>query len=460
MRTLLILMALAGCAAPIEPVEACGSADLVLAPPPRDEPGVGTLVAADFRWVDVLAEIDAGAGDLRIEARASFQMSDQGGRPVFQLRSEDAVIELDGAEVEVETVVVSDPPRTLRVLPEGLSTCSEHILEVVHTTRSADVEPATLPRLHFDETGAWWSSAQEDGLPDQMLELWLPTNLLFDRFDLSLDVSVEGAAHGFEANGEVVDEGENQWTASFGDVQSHGPFWVVHPSDGVVSSMRTVALGSGDVDLHLFGFEDDAGVNLEESGDVAEAALRLYDERLGPYMHGGDYLAWMRSDLGVSMEYDGATLSQPGALGHEILHSWWGRGVAPVSDHHGWMDEGMAFWGTGSDPFAPSRVEAGVQGARLLSGEDAWSGAGLGLGEYLQGSLVFSGLAHVVGVEALLEEVRAFSSAVAPGPTDTEALERWLYCAFEEQYVLDVFQNKVRGLDGFAEPPPTGYCER
>ena len=131
-----------------------------------------------------------------------------------------------------------------------------------------------------------------------------------------------------------------------------------------------------------------------------------------------------------------------------------------MADQHGWIDEGMAFWATGSTPFSPTEVPGGVRGARLLAGEDDWAGAGLGLGDYLQGSLVFAGLAHQVGVGALLEELRDYAADHAPGPISTDGLERRLYCAFPQAYVLDVFHSKVRGLEGFADPAPEGFCAR
>ena len=450
---------LLACEEPMEELPYCGREDLALAPPPREEAGFGSLVAVDFERLEVNAELDVEARDLRIEAWVSFVAPEHSGRPVFQLMAEDAEVRLDGVEVALETVVVSEPPRTLRVLPEALAACSEHELEVVHTVRSEDVEPAPLPRLQFDDGAVWWSSAQEDGEPDDMLEIWTPSNLLFDRFELALGVAVDGQEHELVGNGAIVSEGPNRWTATFPRRQPHGFFWVLHEAEGVLGLTRPVGLPDGrTIEVELRSFAADAGVDLESSADVAEAALRQYDERLGPYVHGGEYLAWLRTGMAVSMEYDGATLSSPGALEHEIAHSWWARGVAPVSDHHGWMDEGMAFWGTGVDPFAPSRVEAGVRGARLLAGEDDWSGAGLGLGDYVQGALVFSGIAHQVGVEALLEELRAFYGEHAPGPVSTDQLEQWLYCALEQQYVLDVFHNKVRGLDGFAEPASAEYC--
>ena len=44
------------------------------------------------------------------------------------------------------------------------------------------------------------------------------------------------------------------------------------------------------------------------------------------------------------MEYPGAAITSIGALDHEALHSWFGRGVMPSDGRSGWLDEAVAAW--------------------------------------------------------------------------------------------------------------------
>ncbi len=44
------------------------------------------------------------------------------------------------------------------------------------------------------------------------------------------------------------------------------------------------------------------------------------------------------------MEYSGATMTSLYALGHELTHSYFARGVMPVSGNSGWLDEAIASW--------------------------------------------------------------------------------------------------------------------
>jgi len=47
---------------------------------------------------------------------------------------------------------------------------------------------------------------------------------------------------------------------------------------------------------------------------------------------------------GGGMEHVGATITSLSALGHEITHSWFARGVMPADGNSGWFDESIASW--------------------------------------------------------------------------------------------------------------------
>ncbi len=425
---------------------------------------MGLLAPIDIDNLTADVLIDTEQQRLDVRARVAFVAPPTEALAVFQLLPSPEELSLDGDPLAPDALisaVVSSPPRSIAALPEPLAPCSIHELEVAYSVSAEDVEAAPLPVLEFEGGSVWWSSAQDDGIPDSMLERFLPSNLLFDRHPIDLDVELRGAKspHAMVGNGLVVEEGRDRWTASFPSRQPHGSFWVLHPSAGVDTLRRDVELpGDRVVQLELHAFADDLEVDLEASADLAQATLLEYDARLGPYLHGDRYLGWLRSDLGVSMEYDGATLSTPGALQHEMAHSWYARGIAPVSEFHGWMDEGMATWVTGENPYFASEVPTGVAGLRLLVGEDAWSGASLSFTHYLQGSLVYAGIAWQVGPEVLLATLRDFQAAHAPGPVTTEDLERFLFCALGDPYVLDIMHSRVRGLDGWPELPGPDFC--
>ncbi|MFE3229783.1 hypothetical protein [Nocardia sp. NPDC059228] len=51
------------------------------------------------------------------------------------------------------------------------------------------------------------------------------------------------------------------------------------------------------------------------------------------------------------MEYNQACTTSLAALPHEVLHSWFARGVTPAGQADGWWDEGFArFHDDGAQP--------------------------------------------------------------------------------------------------------------
>ncbi len=86
------------------------------------------------------------------------------------------------------------------------------------------------------------------------------------------------------------------------------------------------------------------------------------------------------------MEHCGATMTSLSALGHELTHSWFARGVMPTDGNSGWIDEAIASWRDDGYPrasAAPNRspvnmgnfsvyrrhtsMDAYTLGARLIS---------------------------------------------------------------------------------------------
>ena len=321
----------------------CDRADFNFAPAPRDGTAVGRIAPIDIS--DLQAEVTVAVADAALHVAATLDfVAPPDGRPVLQFHPTADALLLDGDAIALIPLLVSTPARALVALPD-LEPCSAHTLTMQYSVPESALADAPLPTLEFEAGTVWWSSAQDDGVPNAMLERMLPSNLLFDRHPITLDVTLDGAGedHALVANG-LVEERDTGWLVTLPSRQPHGSFWVLYPTAGVSRLDRVVALpGERDVTVELYAFDADAEVDLTANADLAEATLLEYDETLGPYLHGDRYLGWLRSDLSVSMEYEGATLSTPGALQHEMAHSWYARGIAPVSEFHGWIDEGMAW---------------------------------------------------------------------------------------------------------------------
>ncbi len=441
------------------------SSDLLLAPPPTELNGGGPRVApVDLLALDAELVISETSQDVAVTATVSFLVGEAPGLPILQWAGTPLSAELDGEELTATDWIqgtVGSIPQSVFALDRQLERCSEHSLQITARITPEQVETGELPRLRFRPDGVWHSSALEDGLPDRYLGLWMPSNLLFDPFPLTLELGLEGstAAHHLVANGDVSALAEDRWRIEFpAHFTAHSPFWVLFPEDAAEQLTATASLSAGPVEVEVWRLQQDEGIDLADARDRIVDALEAFDATYGSYVHGERYLAWMRSDLDVSMEYDGATLSVVGAVRHEVFHSWWARGLAPLSDHHGWLDEGITTWVTAANPELIVDLEVGEPLANLMIGEDEWTGAGLNPLLYAYGANVFGGLAGRFGLDPFRDSLRRYFEQEAPAPMRTQDLERWLTCDFEDTYPRDVFWSHVYQEEGFPPPPEADYC--
>lgn len=80
----------------------------------------------------------------------------------------------------------------------------------------------------------------------------------------------------------------------------------------------------------------------DQSATLAKKYFQTLVKEIGYYPH-PEFLAHLYPRSG-GMEYSGATSCNPMSLRHELLHSWFGRGVLPKDGNAGWIDEAVTSW--------------------------------------------------------------------------------------------------------------------
>ena len=428
------------------PALVCGeSADLLGAPAPTDS-ALGPVAAVD---VQVLAAtVTAEEDGLAIDATVSFLVGEDAGRPALELGPEPDDATLDGLPVTLDRVLVGDPPREVVLLPE-LPPCTAHVLRVQHRVPTGWMdEPGGQARLERRDGGTWWSSGQQDDRPNRFLDMWFPSNLLFDRFELELEVHAP-PGHRLDSTGEVEvlpDGFRVRWPDR---VQAHAPLWVLSPEASAHVTERVATLAEGPVTVTVLGLEPD---DLEEAATRAVDALTAFDTTYGPYAHGDRYLVWLREGRGSSMEYAGGTVTALSAIEHEIHHAWFARGASPASDADAWLDEAVTSWATDIWPYREVPFDHALEPQQLRVGDDGWAAAELSSETYLLGATIFAGLADLHGVEAVTDALGTFYRDQGAEPFRDVDLERALYCALgEEPLVREAFARR-----GYGQEAPVG----
>lgn len=422
-----------------------------LAPPGKLVDGL-FAVPIDIQRVAASVAFDGATSTGSADATMEFVVGPTGGCPIFDLRQTITAAWLDGASLAVGQLAHHDfgggPGAELRIVEAMLAAGSAHSLRVTYAIESPI--GAGLP-------GAAWTAgprlvfrfAMSDLSPARYLEQWLPANLVFDAFELLLDLRIVNTAiaHTVVTNGASTSFGGNHWSIAFParfTALSH--LFELHASDTVTSTTDAVTLPvSGTaVTIEASGFAT-GGVDLAAQIGVLKTALQGDESFAGSYAHGARFVAFISSG---GMEYEGGTTTSPSALRHEAFHSWWGRGVKPAGQPHGWWDEAWAVYhdGGGSGSFPFDFTEMPVE----LSPRNPWVRV-TPSAAYSAGERFFEGLAAALGVSTLRSLMRDFYEEHRARPTSTGELEAFLVSRSGMASLVDAFHRFVYGL---GEPSP------
>jgi hypothetical protein len=320
--------------------EAECEADLHGAPEPVEVPG-GTATPIDIKSVDVTYTFDLDLQRATADAMVRFEMGETDGLPVLDLRQWVNEVELDGESLDTDLFHYQElgggEGADMRVLERTLRACTDHELRLVYEVDQP--HGSGWGGVGWSSTSVWFSTALNDLSPGGYSEKWMPANLSYDQVAVTMEIEIVGdaAPHLVFCNGEVEEIDTQQWRVVFPDYfVTFSPYCVLTPESDVELHTRVVSLPEGDVTIEAYFRSGDVDRTL----DTLEASMIAFRDMYGAYLHGDRYLAYVREG-GGGMEYEGATDSgdDPGVLSHELFHSWFARGLRPLTATDGWWDE-------------------------------------------------------------------------------------------------------------------------
>lgn len=426
-----------------------------LAPPAKIVDGL-TAVPIDIQSISASLTFDGatstGAGD----ATLAFTMAPQAGNPIFDLRQTITAAWLDGAPIPTSSLAHHNfgggTQADLRVIESVLAANSSHTLRVTYALGSPQASTAGSylpamtwaggPRLAFNfgftDLGA-----------GRYLEAWVPANLLFDQFTLTLQLRIVGTGvpHSIITNGTVTNLGPNHWSVVFPNrFTAHSPLLELRATDTLqlATDTTTLPVSGKTITIEAWKLITNA-VNLGAQIASLKTWLAANETENGVYLHGNKFVAFL--NVG-GMEYDGGTTTGAGSLRHEAFHSWWGRGIRPASQPDGWWDEAWTVYhdeganGTTPIDFTDPPVD--------LCPRNPWIRV-TNPRAYSDGERFFEGVASLLGVASLRGLMRQFFDRRNTRPATTADLEAFLVAKSGEPQLVDAFHRFVFGL---ADPSP------
>lgn len=427
--------------------------DLHFAPAPKLIEPRGWAVPADVQRISARLTFDVRKQEASGKATVDFCTGERAGFAIFDLRQPIESAKLDGTPVSPALLAHHrfgiKREQALRVVRRRLEPGGSHRLSMDYRIEMPPIKASGAggyqPALEFGPEAVNFNFGFTDLGGGRYLEAWVPANLIYDRFSLTLEVRVRGAAgtpHVLITNGEARELERNHWKVNYpASFTALSPLLQLHPQKSIESGECAVRLPvSGrrlKIEAHQFR---DSAIQLSEQLEKIAGWLCRNETEIGPYHHGDRFVAFLHRG---GMEYDGACTAEPDALEHEVFHSWWARGLKPASQNDGWIDEA---WTSFHDDHTPDRrVFDFREKAECLSPRSPWNRA-TPRASYRQGSRFFEGLAAHVGLDEVREIMRDIYRLHAPGLITTAQLEaHFLDRTGEDPLVQRAFEHWVWG---------------
>ena len=395
----------------------------------------GKHVFVDFTKATYEITYDATAKTAVVHALLAFNARST-GRPLFDLVAEPTQIKLDGAVTRADVVALPADASKVRSVVTAV-TPGEHTLEV-WTTLTQLVE--------FDATGtrsAFWTTDLNDR---GYLERYLPANLEFDRVQMNLKLTFLNGTktQRIYANGIVTATGNNTFTVAFPEYfTSSSVFFHTTPEGAMSETVFTIrSIDGRDLPAVIYKkpspWGSDAG-ELERLKTRTTSIIAELESDYGPFLHSSVTIYLAGSG---GMEYCGATMTDSGALGHELTHSYFARGLIPANGNAGWIDEALASWRDNAYPRATA-----ISGTANMAGRATYTRFtdyaaytyGARFMSYLDGKFAAQG-----GLKSLLRKLideKAFT------PYFTEDFRKWA----EEHYGMPLEAEFKRVYGGVSD---------
>ncbi len=260
------------------------------------------------------------------------------GMPLFDSLSSPTSILIDGEEATSSLINSPQKITKLRVINKNIKR-GYHSLKI-----QTLIEEGTKYNNERQNWGHVSSGFFIRDLKDrQFLEQYLPTNLEYDQYAMTMDVKVLGTKryHSLFANGKVEKISENHFFVEMPRFYTTSSvyFHLVPIHKYVRWYLTYPSIDGRDVPITIYSQYRFYNKYVKEK---AWRVLAELEADYGPYPH--DQLIIYGTGIRGGMEHAGATETSIVSLGHELQHMYFAKGIHPANGNTGWLDEAIASW--------------------------------------------------------------------------------------------------------------------
>lgn len=314
----------------------CSSAfaNLHLAPPDF-ETFLGRGIYVDFSEAQYDITYNVKWKKTSVKTKITFHAKST-GKPLFDLLPNPSEVLLNGEPVKV--IETTDPDgQNLRLVDEVVGP-GEHTLEMVNTFK----ENVRYKLLSRKVSSAFWI---RDLKYRKFLEQYIPSNFEFDQYRMIFNVTFEGTtkdAQDIYTNGKVTQTAPNAYRIAFPDYYTVScPYFHTTPKGQKKRlDFNYKSIDGRDIPVTVY---TSWWSNPQKFKDESLKIFKELEADYGPWAHDG-LVAYETFPGTGGMEHAGATQTSLAALDHEMLHSYFAKGVMPARGNAGWIDEAIASW--------------------------------------------------------------------------------------------------------------------
>lgn len=307
------------------------SANMHLAPPDFED-----MVFVDFKTAHYSLSYDFEAKVSTVKTVITFESSKL-GRPIFDLIEKPQNVRIDGLPVRQKEIELPDRSGKARIVD----------MQVQPGTHTLELENEIRTNVRFDDkddavSAAFWI---RDLKSRMFLEQYIPSNFEYDQYQMTLDLSFKNTKkleQDIFTNGDLKQTGPLSYRITFPEY-----FTVSCPYFHTArkGAFRKMSVNYPSISGRMIPITVYTPPVFKTSTFLkkAETIMAELEKDYGPWGHPA-FLAYQTMPGTGGMEHSGATSTSLAALDHEMLHSYFAKGVMPASGNSGWIDEAIASW--------------------------------------------------------------------------------------------------------------------
>lgn len=310
-------------------------ANLHLAPPDFDIKS-NRAVFVDFKKAHYEITFDQYRRKATVKTRIEFEQT-KAGMPLFDLVPAINSANINGENVKVASIRLPNSSQA-RLIEKNLAP-GNYVVEMSNAFKE-NVE--FMDDYRFVKA-AFWIRDLKDRL---FMEQYIPSNFEFDQYQMTFDVKFVGTElenQDIYTNGVMKKVAKNHYRIDFPSyfTVSCPYFHVTGKNSGIKRADFTYKSISGrNIPMTVYSPWS------SRTKKFKAEAIRVMQELeadYGPWAHPTFVAYGTLPGLG-GMEHSGATVTSFAALDHEMLHSYFAKGVMPANGNSGWIDEAIASW--------------------------------------------------------------------------------------------------------------------